>query len=359
VRLDAAFQAERHKRTHLCPLDLADSLPDLWFGPNNIRKFSATELDDIVDPVQLTRFNPNWKFDSQAFAKFSWLVVREEVAFNCEPGARALPIFYTDFSADLGRIDPYQAHFPSDVEAALVAVLLVPWEDWVEMAEVDWRAFRIPWSYTIDDDVFTRPVHPPSPDTLSWESQIYTDDEGEDVEVDSPVVLPLDIAVSDPSMWLNEQTWNDLCSAQKSPLFQAPISHFFIRAFATDGVDSFLAHIMVLEAALGLHDDHSSSKRRTLPGRGNPGATFRVATRLSALLGTKAAGENFHRLFDLRSSYLHGRQVDPISTEDRILARRLARQTIKALCKLALAEPMLQSRDDYLEDLLDAGLSLR
>lgn len=119
-----------------------------------------------------------------------------------------------------------------------------------------------------------------------------------------------------------------------------------------------MAHITLLEAALGLKIDHQAGKRRKLPGHDNPGATFRVAARLSGLLGAKADGEDFRQLFDARSEYLHGRRMSPISTLERMLARRLARRTVEALRNAALATPEVSSRDAYLDALLDFGLVL-
>ncbi len=358
ARLNAAFRAPRCKLVHLCPLNLAGELPVLQFGPNRIGTFSAAELDEIMDSTRLKRTNSNWNFDSRRFSEFRWLVVREEVALDCEAGARLGSEFVINLSADLGCIYPHPERFPNAVEGALLAVLLAPWEDWAEMPEVDWRPFRIPWVYTIDDNIFVGPSPPPSPDTLSWEPHFYTDHDGEVFEEDRPTQLPLTDAAASACLWLNDAMWGNLCLVRKSPLFETPITHFLLRAYLTEDIDEFLAHITVVEAALGLKIDHERRMRTRFPGGKNPGATYRVKTRLSALLGGKADGDKFGQLFDLRSEYLHGRQMSPISTDERVLARRLARRTVEALCKAALAKPTLSSRDAYLEELLNVGLVL-
>jgi hypothetical protein len=358
VLLDAAFRATRSEKIHLCPLDLASDLPSLQFGPNSIRKLSEAELKAIVDPKHLKRINPEWTFDAKRFSEFTWLIVREDVAIDREAGARAVPALFINLGEDLGRIDPHPGQFPRAVEAALLAVLICPWEDWVEMPQVDWRAFRIPWVYSLDRDVFIRPAAPFSPDTLSWEPYVHTDYDGEDIEVEKPTSLPLKSAASSASNWLNDKVWFDLELVTKSPLFETPISHFLIRAFATEGIDAFLAHITVVEAALGLQIDHDSHKRRKLLNQNSQGATFRVAKRLSGLLGSKADGDAFQRLFKERSKYLHGRPMNSISTSERILARCLARRVVEALGKAALAMPAPTSREIYLDGLLDAGLRL-
>jgi hypothetical protein len=75
-----------------------------------------------------------------------------------------------------------------------------------------------------------------------------------------------------------------------------------VRAFlVAEPLDEFLAHIMAIEAAVGLETDY---KKR--------GATERVAARVSALLGAKTAGDDYTRVFDLRSAFLHGRRMNAI-----------------------------------------------
>jgi hypothetical protein len=81
-----------------------------------------------------------------------------------------------------------------------------------------------------------------------------------------------------------------------------------------------------------------------------------MAARVSALLGAKSDGEDYCRLFNLRSLFLHGRNMDAIPGKERIVARRLARRVVNALVRAALAAPALQDRKTYLDDLLIRGL---
>jgi hypothetical protein len=74
--------------------------------------------------------------------------------------------------------------------------------------------------------------------------------------------------------------------------------------------------------------------------------------------GSKTAGDGFNRLFNLRSAFLHGRTMSPISSEERILARRLARETAVALIEAALARPASSARDAYLDELTYTGFNL-
>jgi hypothetical protein len=56
--LHAAIERRQARRLHLCPLDNADDLPELTFGPNRIARFAAAELEKLVDLPRLRRINP-------------------------------------------------------------------------------------------------------------------------------------------------------------------------------------------------------------------------------------------------------------------------------------------------------------
>jgi hypothetical protein len=145
---------------YLCPLDEADELPELRFGPNNIRTFTTAELEELVDLPRLKRINSNWTFDAPRFSRYRWLVVEEPYPFNREPGQRAVPWLSMplDFNRDWGQIEPHRGRFSTAVEDALFAVLLAPWEDWVQIPDHDWCGFRVPWVFKADDDIFVRPT---------------------------------------------------------------------------------------------------------------------------------------------------------------------------------------------------------
>jgi hypothetical protein len=128
ARLDAAFRRKQALRVYLCPLDMADDLPLLNFGPNRIRTFTAAELEALVDHSRLKRISANWTFDAERFSEFRWLVVEKPHPLDREPGARAAPLFFKNRKRDWGRIEPHRERFPAAVEAALFAVLLAPWE---------------------------------------------------------------------------------------------------------------------------------------------------------------------------------------------------------------------------------------
>jgi hypothetical protein len=354
AKLNIAFNAKHSTRTHLCPLDLADDLPTIRFGSCSIGKLSATELRNIVNSTRLARTNPKWEFDADRFSQFSWLIVTEEIKLNREPGARAFPFLF-EIWGEMGTTNPHPERFPKAVEDALSAILLAPWEDWVESPELDWRAFHVPWVYTVDEDVFVRPAAPPSADSLSWEPHIFTDPYGEEFEEERPTALPLSERTSRATEYLNDSFWVILEKARTTPLFETPILHFLIRAFATEGIDSFLAHVTLIEAALGLQSDHERSRRPKVSNHGDPGATIRVALRVAGLLGDIGEGDAFKLIFKARSEYLHGRAMNPLSHKERLLARRLARRIVRALADVCLTLPESATRKAYLEALTEDG----
>ncbi len=339
--LDLAFRQRVSRRTHLCPLDLAGQIPDLRFGANEVRVFSKTELNSLVDVNRHLRFSTQCRFDSERLSQFTWLVVKEEYEVAASAGSRNMHHMDDFLDRDYGQIEPHGRTFPESVDAALFALCLMPWETWIQYKDMNWRAFRVPWHHTIDEDIFVRPSAYPSADSLNWETRGATDQYGEAVEYEAPLEYPLDDNVAEAANWLTDDTWSSLQSARKSPLFGAPISHFLVRAFLSDGIDEFLAHIITIEATLGEEADRRKSG----------GLTGRVAQRLAAILKRPEASDEFRRLHDLRNKFVHGREMTVISSADRNLARSLARSAVVELIRVCLREPATTLRGDYLAQL--------
>lgn len=356
--LDRAFRSETVTWTHLCPLDLASDLPPLRFGPVELRRFSSDELGRLFGWEQLLIHYPSGLPDLGDLAQFQWLVVSETRPTESTAGARALPAMETLLSTpDPARIDPHTSRLPAVIERALFFLLLAPWEDWAEMLSIDWRGFTLPWVYSRSDDLFVQPPFPRSAHTLNWEPHFATNRHGEEIEWEAPVALPLRDAVSQLPNMLCEKAWADLQAALRSPLFETPVTHFLVRAYLADGIDEFLAHLTTLEAALGTQRDYPPRPKAD-PHKHLRGATQRMAVRVSSLLGSPEHGTMYSRLFDLRSAFLHGRPVQPISVEDRVSARRLARRVALELIEVA-GSSEIGSREDWLDTLLAKGASCR
>jgi hypothetical protein len=355
--LDTAMRATSAERIHLVPLDLADDLPTIEFGAAKLGRLTADELRTLVDEPRLKRLYPRQDFDAERFSEFHWLVVEETVALDQEPEARAFPFLFMDLSRDLGQIEPHKGRFPDAVEAALFFLLLAPWEKWSTMAEVDWRGFRVPWVYTVESDIFVHRNIPPSPDTLSWEPWIYDDGYGGTVEEERPVELRLeDEIATELPVWVQSR-WAIVEQAKQSILFETPISHFVVRAFLAEGIDEFLAHITTIEAALGLHADYQKNFRVAPDRHKKLRATDKMRGRIAGLLGDRRYADQYEQLFNVRSAFLHGRAMAAVSTEERVMARSLARNVVEKLI-FATQHGPISSREDFLDGLLDSGVLL-
>ncbi|WP_157220457.1 hypothetical protein [Flavisphingomonas formosensis] len=353
--IDEAFTRKTITRRHLCPLDLADDLPGLAFGTARLAKFDADELAQMFDAPRLVRNFPTQPIDAKRLAQFQWLVIEEAHEVTGGAEARAAPFMFMAMNRDFGEIDPHLGRFPPPVEAALFFLLLAPWERWSTMQDVDWRGFRVPWIYTITDDLFVRPSPPPSPDSLTLEPWIVEDRWGEEVELERPTELPLDDDARAGLALFTDGAWRELVAARSTSLFETPIAHFLVRAFLADGMDEVMAHMTAIEAAMGLEMDHKRWMRPKTDKHKDRSATDRVAARIAALLNDPNCVRDYRHLFELRSTFVHGRAaVKKVSTHERVMARSLARSVARGL--VSAAAPPVCSRVDVLTDLLDEGV---
>lgn len=353
--IDQAYTRPSMRRRHICPLDLADDLPPLAFGAARVAQFSADELALLFDAPRLARNFPNQILDTERLAQFHWLVVEEDVAIDRRAEARAVPFFCMTLNRDFGEIDPHLGRFPPAVESALFFLLLAPWEDWARMPEVDWRGFRVPWIYTLDEDLFVRPAPPPSADSLTLEPWIVEDRWGEEIELERPTTLPLDDDAQADLARFTEAAWQELQAARATTLFETPIAHFLVRAFLADGMDEVMAHLTTIEAAMGLEMDHLRGMRPKPDSHAGRSPSDRVAARIAAILQDPASVQTYRDLFGLRSKFVHGRAgLQNVSTPERISARRLARGVARGLVGAAVQPP--RPRVEILSELLDSGV---
>ncbi|MBZ9851361.1 hypothetical protein LB565_25560 [Mesorhizobium sp. CA14] len=349
--LHLAFTAPMSRRVHLCPLDWAENPPELAFGRNRMRRFSEKELMDLAEADRIQRASPLTSVDWKRLSRFHWLIVEEDILLTAEPGARALPIMYKPLRRDLGAFLPHEGRFPAAVEEALFLMLLAPWENWAEAPDVDWRGFRVPWIYTADRDLFVRMQAPPQDASLTWQPVAFTDVYGEIHEEEQPAHYTLADEVSGLPTVVNQSLWEDWLIARQTSLLAAPVAHFLVRAFLSDRIDEFLAHLMVVEASLGLKADYGPKAKGNLHNNLRP--TDRMVRRITKLLCDPIAGEEYRRLFDVRSSYVHGRQMGEVSSADLKGARALARRTALRLVEVAARGAAATNRDAYLMSLLD------
>lgn len=343
-----AFRATAVRRRYLCPLDLADALPELQFGQASVRQCSPAELADLFDGTRLVRYFPNQRFDFARLAEFQWLVVEEQAPAPARAGQRAMPFLYENWSRDFGAIDPHAGSHPVPVIDALFGLLLAPWEDWHSL-ETDWRAFLVPWIHVATGDLFARPRPVPSADTLTWEDAAHQDYDGEMIEYERPVRIHLadeaesELRAFDGSWWCKIQT------AMPSSLFETPVKHFLVRAAFSEGMDQIMAHMTAIEAALGLQSDFRQGGR---PKGTRMSPSERLSKRVGVLLADPQAESDYGDLFETRSAFVHGRPIQGlVPSKDRNLARRLARRVTVALIDAANGPAGQTPRADFLNAL--------
>ncbi|MHC1653262.1 hypothetical protein ACODUL_08225 [Stenotrophomonas maltophilia] len=355
-KLNDAIRATSFKRVHLMPLDMADSLPTLSFGNATIGRMTASELRQLVDLDRMERIYPDHGFDLGQFAQFHWLVVHEEIPVAQGLEGRELFRLRFDPLEDYGRIEPHRGMYPEAVEAALFWLALAPWEQFTDAPDIDWRGMQVPWAYTVDHDLFSAMKRPPSPDSLSWQDRVIQDEYGRPVDVVSPAAMWLSDDSGDALMEYFSARGHAISCLPLFQLFKTPIVHFFTRAFLTHGIDEFMAHMLVIEAALGLPEDYKRKSSTGAKVHESLGATERVSARLSVILEPGAVTE-YRELFKIRSEFLHGRTMQAIPGVQRIGARTLARRVVDALVAANVNDQVLE-RGPFLDDLLDRGVLL-
>ena len=151
----------------------------------------TSRLSANADEDRLKRIYLRLDLDADRLSELHWLIVEETLVFTHGPEARAVPIFSMDFRQDLRRIEPHKSRFPAGFENALLFMMLVPWETWSTLKEVDSHGFHVPWVYTVDSDIFVRPAMPQSPTSLTLGHRVYDDGFGGTYDEKRPVPLPL------------------------------------------------------------------------------------------------------------------------------------------------------------------------
>lgn len=342
LALDASLTATQVTRCYLVPLDLADRLPPLRFGPAELRYYSTAELAERLNARQLLRSHLGSVLDFDRLTRLQWLIIEDKTPLQESVSQRAFP--FLGNLGDLGSTMPHQGRYADPVTAALFALLIFPWEDWVTGYSSDWRGFSIPYVHLRADDLFDRSRGLPSTDDFAFEPRF--DPHGEE-DGERPVQIHLDMDDETSLDMLDNDCWAELQQALGTQLFSTPIRHFFVHAFFSSGMDEIMAHMTAVEAALGMQADWQRRK-----GEPHMTVTDRLVARVSAITGDPGLGQDYKLLFDVRSAFVHGRPMaDKVPGDVRLKARRVARRVINALVKAALGPAANLSREDYLRSL--------
>jgi len=356
-RIENAITQTSATKTYYLPLDCADDLPSLSFGPARFRRFEWQELREIS--ASFGRGGSAAAITNcRQLAQFQWLTVRE--AFNLPDGfwSRASLIdtlLDHGFAGDGGSIEPHAERFPAIVETTLGALLTLPWESFIECPTIEWRPFRLPWVHVCSDDLYARLSRLPDAGTLSWEPYVSYDVGGDEIVDERPERWSIAREAEHFFVQIGDALWDRYRSFTEHVAARRPITHFLVRGFMAEGVDEFIAHTTTIETVVGMRVDHDRDQRPKLPDGKNPGATKRTAFRVAALLGDPSAYGHFNKLYRLRSAFIHGSAMRAISGKDKLLARSLSRRCVAACMDDSVFQKAQRNYDAFLDELMITG----
>ena len=295
VALHSAFLRPSIRRTYLVPLDrlfLEDpssgsgrEVTSVRFGPNEVVRLDRDELARRVPVDALRRFGARYEFPTEDLGGFCWL------ATSCteHPGPLErrtwLNVLNTTIK-DVTTVGLFRSTFPVPVEHALFALLLVLVKD---PEDTPWKPFRIPWTVSVTDDLFSDAVT--APDASKLTIKVVGDHRGHFEVPDQSEIFEF----GDTRRQALQRRWNEfqtmLARAHTEHANFHPLTrHFFVKALSEHGVDEVLANLSCLEATLQLKRDRSRAALRR---------------RYARLVDHHKASQWLKRAYRLRDDYLH------------------------------------------------------
>ena len=293
--LHRAFLGESVRRTYLVPLDrlsLEDrsggstrELTGIRFGPNEIVRLDSDGLARRVPVHALARFGARYQFPTADLAGFCWLATsRTEPAGPLE--RRTWLGLLNTALVEVDTFGLFRSTYPPSLEDALFVLLLILLKD---PGDIPWQPFRIPWTFSFTDDLFSDPVAPPDPSALSRQ---VVGDEYDQCEVpDQSEVFEFGTRRHDAlqQRWKNLETVlarADTDDANFHPLTR----HFFVKALSEHGVDEIISNLSCLEATLQLNRDRNRNA---------------LKRRHARLVANDEAASWLTAAYGLRDGYLH------------------------------------------------------
>ncbi len=348
LRLHRALLTPDVNRVYLVPLDQlrleapSDSLGALGnapFGPNELRRLTRADLNQLVPVDGISRFGRQYAFPAELLDGLCWLVVTVREDAGALWKRTPLRWFHETTYGSIGETPLYEPSYPRPVEDALFVLLLtfrkLP-------NESPWRPFLVPWIYSFTDDPFAEPERPPEPSALTWRL------------VGDP---PDEVALVPDQLWpfpITEQVLDELRTRQSEfEITSAPcgsydanlsalVPYFYVRAFAENGIQEIIANLSCIEATL---------MRRGQRGRKG------VLERFERLTDDQNAREWLKSGYRLRDRFLHSLA----GSGDRVHSRELAQirwsvtQAVREYMSFACKDRG-RSREDLLGLLSQRGM---
>ena len=331
--LHSAFLRRSVLRTYLVPLDrlsLEDrasgstqEVTSVCFGPNQIVRLRRDELARRVPVDALARFGTRHTFPAADLDGFCWLTTSQSEPAGPIERRTWLDLLNTNL-AELDTVRLFRSTFPTPVEDALFVLLLVLLKD---PRDIPWQPFRVPWTFSFTDDLFSDPVSPPDPSALSH--QIVGDERGQFEVPDESEIFEFGTRQRE----VLQGRWNDLetvlARADTDDANFHPLTrHFFVKALSENGVDEIISNVSCLEATLQLKCEKN---RKAL------------TKRHARLLANDEADQWLTDAYQLRNQYLHS-LADPhgkLTWADLARARWMVAMGVNRYLDCAIQKPEL------------------
>ncbi|HCU0429573.1 TPA: hypothetical protein OUE92_001730 [Serratia marcescens] len=351
ARCYEALMKRHAHHIYLCPLDCAGEIPQIKTANASIRRFSRSELDELLNSLPQQRQPGYAPADTAGLSQFLWLVVSHDEELRVDFAERYW--FWNIHKDTPGTVYPYKYHYPKAVEGAIFLLLLAIWEEWQLNEEYHWRPFDIPWVHTLSDDIFFQQPPIPSSASLTWVPCSYQDENKGWHEYEAPLEYNYSLTSDQLMPFVDTPVFKHLETAITNGLINMAARHQFVKAFRSEGVDEFLAHIVVIDACVGEKSVNKALEKELK----ELGGTGRLKHRLAGLLNDASVKEKLHVLYEARSNYVHGNTLEKIPGEHILQARTLARKTLNAIIAEACQSPGL-TREEFLDNVLRRGWNL-
>jgi len=333
----ASFTEPKVQMTYLAPLEFVHfAQPSMDFGTFQIKRFSVQELETVLQHHINSIFYPWAAISSDSLKLLSqyWFIQITEPADPSQIGVFTLPASSSATLLFSGYAEREYTGFPLAVESALRQLCLFDWPSIGEgqrrtcnvMSRRDaehavWLKFNVPIVLKVNDDLIDfperMPIIPeletePLPDPKTQEElgrvplvKVYLDK----AETQHFVMFMKHIGDMTHSLEKDSDNWS----------FVEIALGYFTKAFLTPpNPDQLLWHIVIMEALLG---------------EGPDGITERLARRIGLILGKdknerKNISKRFRKLYDVRSSLIHGKSQSRADVTAIVDAYRFSRLAI-------------------------------
>jgi hypothetical protein len=310
-------QFKKRKVTHTS-LRLINSIQfdeeNIEFDEFSIKRFSNSQLDQLVENDICTLFYPEYYVDTNNLHQY-WYFVEHQVIDEDEKDFSKIKLNF-----DIDDIDKIRPQFPDKLCQILA---LFDWEN-VACDEYFYQSFSYsnPISLTANDDYLSRPPLK----TIDYipTKPVFTPDGEEYEEPEYYIDLSnQDLKRFKESIIKNTDKITRLSNSKKWSFINNAVA-FLAKAQFSTGIEQLLWNITAIESALGEKNQIVDSISRRL------GILFGD----SDLETINTLTKKFRGIYDLRSDYLHGSVEKTIESKDVLKARNLARMTVQKMIDL-------------------------